>query len=1053
LRELAPDGDARSLEVVVPNRLLATHLRRRSAELGSPTLGLRPRALEDLTRSIAAPVLASRGLRPLHGFETPLLAAELLGPKLRRDAGSYFAAAAQRRGLFRVLAATFRDLRDALVSPDALAAAVAEEPRERKLVELAELYGAFVDGLRARRLADEAAVAEAALAGLETGRADSPLLIYGLYDLVGRQRAVVEALARDRPTQVFFPWQEGPAFAYAERTRAWFESLGLEPQRLESDALPRGELSALRAGLFADLAPAPGAARSDSAVTVLSVPTPAREAREALRRLVARPARSAAVLLRQEESQAAPFREARQAARVTLHLGRGEPWGARPAGRVVLGLLRLAAARRTEGEGALPRAEVEDLLASGGLRDGQFAPDSNPGRWAQLFRRRGLIAEIAGWRRFVERFAGEAPSAVEGGDDERDPVLQRELRPAAQWSARLLEATERLAREPESWAGWAAELARQVADWVAPGADRDGVALALAPLAELDGVLAPSLTAAHDTVEALLAEAGPGEGQLGSAPSVSELGAARGLTFDRVIVPGLVERAFPRRARQDPVLLDAERERLNRRLGEARALPLKVAAAAAEERLLFRLAIGAARRELVLSFPRFNDAGAPQVPSSFLLEAGRALGPDPSPLRRVPLAPPYPRPEDGPPLLSWEFDLREIDAARAERDPRRAAGRAGQLGYLYAAYPRFERTVQQHRQRSGAGTWRKLTDFDGMIDPALAAAFIDRRSAGGALRLSPTALERYARCGFQFLQRDLLRLESAPAPERSLDLEPRDLGRLYHALLRDLYVRLAAAGLLPLSPAGATAAQGLVAPTLDALLAARPHLAGEGPEALFAARRRKIAADVERLLAREAATAEGWVPARFEWSFAEEEPAVVELGGARLAVRGRIDRLDERHEPARGRGRELRIVDYKSGRAEGLGQAGDLKAGRNLQLALYRRAVRARLGELPVTGAYLPLQGEKAPIVWSPEDFAASDARLEELVGAIVGGMGDGDFFQIEQQEPGHYCDDLCEFGEICGPGRRALTDRKGHDPRAQRGLRWRGLADAPLDSGEEEEA
>jgi ATP-dependent helicase/nuclease subunit B len=521
-----------------------------------------------------------------------------------------------------------------------------------------------------------------------------------------------------------------------------------------------------------------------------------------------------------------------------------------------------------------------------------------------------------------------------------------------------------------------------------------------------------------------------------------------------VIVPGLVERSFPRRARQDPVLLDAERARLNQRLGAARALPLKMASAAAEERLLFRLAIGAARRELILSYPRLTDAGTPQVASSFLLAAERALG---AAAVQMPLAPPYPRADDGPPLVPWEFDLREIDAARAERDPRRAAAAAARLGYLYDAYPRFADTVRQHRQRSSAGTWRRLTEFDGMIDRRLAAAFLERRSSGGALRLSPTALERYARCGFQFLQRDVLRLESAPAPERSLDLEPRDLGKLYHALLRDLYLRLQDAGLLPLSAANLAAAQGLVTPTLDALLAARPHLAGEGPEALFAARRRKVAADVEGLLAREASSREDWVPVDFEWSFAPDEPAIVELGGdrmgqmGRLAVRGRIDRLDERGARDERGGRELRIVDYKSGRAEGLGQPGDLKAGRNLQLALYRRAVRARRGDLPVTGALLPLQGDKEPIVWSPEDFAASDAELERLVAEIVGGMAEGAFFQIEQGEPRHYCDELCEFGEICGPGRRSLTERKSHDPEAQRGLRWRGRAGPPPDDEGEE--
>jgi len=86
---------------------------------------------------------------------------------------------------------------------------------------------------------------------------------------------------------------------------------------------------------------------------------------------------------------------------------------------------------------------------------------------------------------------------------------------------------------------------------------------------------------------------------------LSELMPARGLSFRAVFLPGMVERAFPPPIRQDPLLLDQEREEINRSLqGKGRA-PLKKSRFQ-EELLLFALAAGAARQKLILSYPRLD---------------------------------------------------------------------------------------------------------------------------------------------------------------------------------------------------------------------------------------------------------------------------------------------------------------------------------------------------------------------------------------------------------------------------------------------------------------
>ena len=73
---------------------------------------------------------------------------------------------------------------------------------------------------------------------------------------------------------------------------------------------------------------------------------------------------------------------------------------------------------------------------------------------------------------------------------------------------------------------------------------------------------------------------------------------ARGLAFEVVFVPGLAEKLFPRKVNEDPIFGD-----LARREVETRKLVVNEARAASE-RLALRLAVGAATKKVVLSYPR-----------------------------------------------------------------------------------------------------------------------------------------------------------------------------------------------------------------------------------------------------------------------------------------------------------------------------------------------------------------------------------------------------------------------------------------------------------------
>src|SRR5439155_390750 len=80
--------------------------------------------------------------------------------------------------------------------------------------------------------------------------------------------------------------------------------------------------------------------------------------------------------------------------------------------------------------------------------------------------------------------------------------------------------------------------------------------------------------------------------------ATTEEAAAR--SFDIVFLPGLAEGLFPKKAYEDPLLLDAERRKLSSdlRVMEDRSQ---------EERLLLARAIGAAKVMLFASYPRIES--------------------------------------------------------------------------------------------------------------------------------------------------------------------------------------------------------------------------------------------------------------------------------------------------------------------------------------------------------------------------------------------------------------------------------------------------------------
>jgi ATP-dependent helicase/DNAse subunit B len=522
-------------------------------------------------------------------------------------------------------------------------------------------------------------------------------------------------------------------------------------------------------------------------------------------------------------------------------------------------------------------------------------------------------------------------------------------------------------------------------------------------------------------------------------PTVLNVMSARGLRFPITIVPGLVEREFPLRRRQDPVLLDGERKRLNDVHGDdpMRALPLR-SAGIDEERLLFRLALGAAADKVVVSFPRLDPATArPRVASAFLLRLLEELTGerhDYEKLERSRLVTRVPLSRRFPAARRDALTREEFDGASTIRAVR--SGAPEEIAYLVQEAGPLSDRLDMEEER-----WGKpyFTRFDGILrDDALAAASTlsgYTREGRPGKAVSATSLEEYATCPFRFFMHHVLGLEPVEEPEEVLELSPLDRGQLYHAVLEDFLTEQKAEG------------SALSLQSRDALFRTSERLVESGPWSLLAyggARLlvlRELETDLALWLADELHDDSGLVPSHFEVRFGGEirnrddadlstEDGVPfdALGGVHVEFGGRIDRIDVSRD-----GRRARVIDYKSGKHPGRKKR-VIYRGKRLQLPIYLMAARMMLGArheaIDIESAeyrYVTVHGGDNSLALGS---ALLDERADDLrkaVGIIIGeGIASGMFFPYPESSA---CGN-CDYAEACTSAAVSLAAMKNGDRR-----------------------
>jgi ATP-dependent helicase/nuclease subunit B len=423
---------------------------------------------------------------------------------------------------------------------------------------------------------------------------------------------------------------------------------------------------------------------------------------------------------------------------------------------------------------------------------------------------------------------------------------------------------------------------------------------------------------------------------------------ARNPDLKFALVLGVNETIFPATPKSPAILTSADRDELE---DQKIALGPNLYEQISRERFLGYIACTRASEKLVVTFSRQNADGKTLNPSPFIAHLKQIF-----------------------PALEIEEFQNEIKLSDAQH--------VNEIAPLIFEIENQESKIPSWLELSQIPALADLTkSFQQLREPDpqenLSPAFA-QKLYGSTLRTSVSRLEEFAACPFRFFVRSGLR-----ADERKIfELDARERGTFQHDVLKKFHDELAAGKIRwrDLTPAQARERIGKIAGELIENF--HGGLLRESAQSLFAAR-----AMTESLQDFIEVTV-GWLreqnefnPSHAELDFGIENAPALEIdlaGGKKLALKGRIDRVDLWHDEKTGDTFAL-VLDYKSSQKKL--DALFVEHGIQLQLLAYLSVLRRWKNPREIFGAekiipagvfYVNLRGQ----------FESGGTRGEVLAGA-----------------------------------------------------------------------
>ena len=705
----------------MPGNLLGLHLRRRLALAdGRPGhANIRFMTIVDFARELCAAWLLEKGYQQPPPLVEQLLLSQAVSSVIPED--GYFAAARGQDAFCHSLYATITDLKEACIHPEELSrwANGLPDPREggHKFKELAQIFADYKSRLGRMAFLDRSNILDRA-AERDLRLEDFSLFIYGFYDLNPLQRKFLQMLLREKETLIFFPWREGGAFDYALPSLTWLKSLGCEHIPLKP--LPAAPLQSLTHALFEAPDRSQIEEEPQGSVSIISAPGERREvleiARECLRWVEGHDLSFSdiGILLRHPEPYSSLFAESFSHIGIPYYLHEGNPLWKNRVGQSLRLLLKILAEN-------FSRTSVMEFITYAPIAYehflGKSAGHANPALWDLFSLEAGIVEGRAPWQERLQRlhrrmeWEEKERERREENDMETPPPLAH-LEAFTQFLDPFFDALQTFPRHGP-WSKLAQSLSALLRRLLSSSPETQRVTDVIEGMGRFDCLNEEiALERFAKAAEALLTSAKEPTGGFGKGGIfIGDLMSARGLPFKAVVVPGMVEKFFPRPWRQDPILLDHERQYISEQLKKELAQKNR---GYDEERLLFTLTLMAAKERILFTFPRLEPlTGRERIPSFFLLRlmeaaTGRAVNFSDlegwSVMRRVSLS------RLSPGAASEALDLLEYDLCQA--DEALQSKDMASLSYLSSQSPFFSRSLRAEAKRWGS---KLFTEFDGRL--------------------------------------------------------------------------------------------------------------------------------------------------------------------------------------------------------------------------------------------------------------------------------------------------------------------------------------------------
>lgn len=1039
-REFRKQDPFAPVTVLVPNYLLVSHLRRYLAQKEEKLFNLQIHTLRHYLEGFLEEKMVREGWKTLPDVLVPWVLQEIAKPLLAKSPN--FAPVLETPGFFHALRSTLGEVREGLFDPARLSAAgkaylkaVNTKRLGQKAQEFALVLSTYGTWKKKGKWLDKEDLYEKSLE--VPAPSNGPIWVYGFYDASTLQKKVLQHLAGGDLCHWFVPYEDHPAFEYAKPFVEWAKGLGKVAGSDQWKPKGSSPLQRLQGTLFktevatsqtsAYSADAPRNDSNDnfneSDVKILLCPGEPREAREVARALFEEADRrdsylsDCAVVLRDPVQYRKLLTPAFQAQGIPLSKTIPGPLLESQEAKTLLLLVDCFLKD-------FPRDLVMNLLSCPNLEPSAFNlrdEEWNPSYWDVLSREARVVE---GEREWQTRILSWRALKQKGNREEDEEVSVTEELESSQALEKVLVSLFRSKVEFEK----TKDRSKVLSEWLERTCARSEVRSEVKAVLESFGLLTQffqlnlkpedhrSLLASFLEDRSMKAQAlDPGGVQ------VVDLMQARGVPFDVVAFPGLVEKFVPRLVRQDPLLLDDERVLLNAK-GEGAEIALKQAGVL-EERLLFTLTLRSAQKAILLTAPHLNPStGSPRTPSIYLFESAEAilgkrvtrLGNAPGLVKAV-LVNDWVLKDLAQCADPLERLLTSVQLGR-QGDPTAALAVAGDKPFYFEG-----RDLLRDRQAK-----RVFTAYDGILGDKEALEGLRKDHSLGEKRISASRLETFAACPLRYFYKYVLRLTVTPEPEKVLELQASDRGNLMHDILEQTLRRGLKEGWVQ-SRDPVEGGKVLQEETQKAFR--RFEKEGvPGAAALWAWEKGQMLEDMKKVLGEVLQDAE-WTPFGFEIGFGsgrKDETTEVEFqltDGVNLRLQGRMDRVDVSKD-----GKSLRVVDYKSGSSTGVAK-NSVKAGTKLQLPFYLWALAKLYPEKEAGQAlydYITRKGGYKQVPFTPQSSDQIQNILSQVLLTVNEGVEKGLFPAV-----GQACEH-CDYRRLCGTGMENRGQRKQEDEKVR---------------------